>query len=92
MYEIRDIEGGDVLGTVQFRPFELEFTEAGRERGLAEAMDGIEEATVMDTAAPPQGNADDTAAEREVEPPANVVKERVGALLTARNLVAAPVE
>ena len=59
MYEIRTLDG-ELMGTLELKPFSFEPTDAGSD--LADRLDGIDEAPVMNTAAPPDG--DGTAAER----------------------------
>lgn len=88
MYEIRNLDDGTVLGTLELDPFEFDPTEAGSD--LADQMEGIEEAPVMSTAAPPDG--EDTAAETWEDPSRHVVKQRVARLIQAEGMRAVKVD
>ena len=89
MYEIRTFDG-TVMGTLELNPFTFDPTEAGRDAGLVDRIEGIEEAPVMNTAAPPGG--EDTAAERWDDPSSHVVAQRVARWIQAEGLKAVKVD
>lgn len=90
MYEIRTLDGSTVLGSLDLEPFEFEPTEAGQD--LADRLEGIDEAPVMNTAAPPKGGNEATSAEAWEDPHRNVVKQRVALIIQAEGLKAVKVD
>lgn len=79
-HQIIDPADGTVLGTIQFDPFQVTPSREGKNRDVGELFDGVEDAPVMDTAAPP-GDSEDTAAEAWEDPDPEEMKKRVGEVL-----------